>query len=198
MQVPKGPGPAVSQNQRDWIRPFAGLMDKVNWNFINRDFVMRKGVDLLLVYAPVIPVNPVVHKFAEIFPVGAVGPIPVGKIHRPMRPGQAVMQVLQHLVRNCDPEGILAHVLLLSPPRRAGFLPDRRLTKRFYHPSTSRPSANCSAPAPRACTRFRFRQRPERSWLTSNLITAAPVFSGAPLWVHNSPARPDRRSIGPG
>src|SRR5260370_37583392 len=75
------------------MRRFAGCMDEVDRDAVDRAFVVRERVHLVFVPAPVGFGPPVLDEFLQIIEIGAVLPAGVAEVTREAGAAQAILEI---------------------------------------------------------------------------------------------------------
>ena len=111
VHLEEGPRPSVGDDQRQWVRSLALLMDEVDLPPVHRGLEVGEAVDQRLLLSPVEVVLPVLDQLLDVVHVGAVLPPDARQFVRPAGTLQPPLQVIQHRIRNFNLERLHRHNL---------------------------------------------------------------------------------------
>jgi hypothetical protein len=98
LELPHRPRPAMDEQERQWVRADAGLMDEVEVDPLQRHQELLEGVELGLLGTPVEAVLPALGQAPHERQVRPVLPPRLRDLVGPTGAGQPLPQIVQHVV----------------------------------------------------------------------------------------------------
>jgi hypothetical protein len=107
--------PAVGEDQRQGVGPFAPLVDEVEAEAVDLGAEVGEAVDALLLLSPVETALPVLDQLPHVGEVRPVVPVSAGDLVRSSRAGEAFPQVIENLLGNSHLKRLDVHVGAIMP-----------------------------------------------------------------------------------
>ena len=109
MKIPKGPRPAVGEDQGHWLRTVSGLVNKMDGLPSDCHAIVVEDVHGTFVLPPVVGRPPIGHQLFEVRQLGAVLPVIVPYFVRPAGTGQALAEINEGVLRHSHHRGLFGH-----------------------------------------------------------------------------------------
>src|SRR4030095_6913732 len=99
----------MSNQQRYRIWTFSALVNEMNTKISDNRLITRKGIDPLLLCAPIEFCKPIICQLFHVLEIGTVTPTGLVNFIRPASSLQALVQVIQNFLRDRNFERLNLH-----------------------------------------------------------------------------------------